>query len=72
VLTSFALSWFLWVSDSGTVSATDDLGKVPARHRAAAREVTPPAPECGRRFTLIGRDGAASKCTPEQERKVAP
>ena len=71
VLTSFALTWFVWVSDSGSLSATDDPSRIPARHRAEAREVAPPALECGRRFTLIGREGAASKCSSEQERRVA-
>jgi len=71
-LVAFTLSWFVWVSDSGSLGATDDPSRIPAKYRASAREVTPPAIECGRRFTLIGREGAAMKCTPEQEKRVAP
>lgn len=72
MITTVIASWFVWISDSGSVSVTDARAKIPAKHRAQAHEVTPPAIECGRRITLIGREGAASKCSAEQERSVAP
>jgi hypothetical protein len=71
ILSAVTVSWFVWISDSGSVSVTDDARRIPAKHRAEAREITPPALACGRRFTLIGHEGAASKCSSQDEQDVA-
>ena len=47
-----ALSWFVYVSDSGSVSFTDD--RVPAKYADHAMPVEPSSVFCYRRTTIVG------------------
>jgi len=47
--------WYHYEADNGTVSFTDDLKRVPARHRDAAQRITARDLESYARFTKVER-----------------
>ena len=53
-LVLLALSWFVYVSDTGSVSFTDEQARVPAKYADHAMPVEPSSVFCYRRTTIVG------------------
>ena len=53
---------FVWTSDSGTVSFTDDEKRIPERYKKQARQLVLGDLKDYERFTIVEEDANKSKC----------